>query len=207
MMKSQAYRPRVALDHDAVERTVSHVLERVPPAEFRLVGTASSVLRRIQIHAADIDVLFRDRVSVDMWCTALSPELDVHTTPSWLADSQQYFARLIADGVVIELSTVELESDLDTIECAGSGPWEHFDVIVCGSSTVPAVATELRLITEVGRSREDRYQPIIEYLRAEGCDVPLIERGLAHVGAPRARIDQILTELSRDRPPQPRDIT
>ena len=62
-----------------------------------------------------------------------------------MADSQQYFARVHSGDVVIELSTVEIESDSDTIECFGEGPWRHFDLVDVGARTMPAVATELRL--------------------------------------------------------------
>jgi hypothetical protein len=186
----------VTLARQDVERILTGVLAQVSPAEFRLVGTASSVLRGIEVPAADVDLLFHHRAGVDAWFAALSTVLEVDTSPVWIGRSQQYFARLNADGVVIELSTVEVESDHDTIECFGQGPWNHFDVIGCGARTVPVVANELRLITEVGRAREDRYLPILEYLRAHGCDVPLVARGLGNLGTPPARRDQILTALS-----------
>jgi hypothetical protein len=120
----------------------------------------------------------------------------VETPPGWIADAQQYFARVRADGVAVELSTVEIESESDTMECVGVGPWLHFDVVNCGAGRISAVATELRLITEVIRSREDRYRPIVGYLRRHGCDIGLIRRGLADLGAKQDRVDRILAELS-----------
>jgi hypothetical protein len=139
----------VALDRDGVENALSLMLARVPEADFRLVGTASSVLGGISMPAADIDTLFQDRTVIDTWVGVLSADLDTETAPTWIAESQQYFARLHADGVVVELSTVELETHLDTVECFGAGSWRHFDLVVCGPRTMPAVATELRLIGRV----------------------------------------------------------
>ena len=144
-------------DRVGVDRVLTAVLGQVPPAEFRLVGTASSVLRGIALPAADIDILFRDRAGVDAWFDALSIDFDVETAPVWMPDASQYFAQLHAQGIPVELSTVEIETDRDTMECFGTGPWEHFDLIACGTGTVPAVASELRLLTEVARGRTDRY--------------------------------------------------
>jgi hypothetical protein len=159
------------------------------------VGTASSVLRGIEIPAGDIDILFRDRAGVDAWFEALSVDLDVETAPVWMADARQYFARVDAHGVGVELSTVELETDSDTEECYGSGPWQHFDVVAWGDGSVSAGATELRLITEVARAREGRYRPIIELLRAEGCDVDLIRRGHEYRGVSLEVLHRVLAEL------------
>ena len=106
--------------------------------------------------------------------TRLSTDFDVETAPVWMPDASQYFARLHAQGIPVELSTVEVETDRDTMECFGTGPWEHFDLIACGTGTVPAVASELRLLTEVARGRTDRSQPIAEHLRVMGCDRALL---------------------------------
>ena len=69
----------------------------------------------------------------------------------WIDDSQQYFARISGGGVSVELSTVELRTNEDTMECFGEGPWRYFDLLPCGAFVVAAVASELRLITEVSR--------------------------------------------------------
>jgi hypothetical protein len=153
-------------------------------------------LRGIDITAGDIDLLFRDRADVDAWFAALSVELDADAAPDWLAEQRQYFARIHAGDVAVELSTVEIEVDNDTTECLGRGPWEHFDLVSCGDGVIPAVATELRLITEIGRAREDRYGPIIDFLRDVGCDVDLVRRGLASVGASQDGIDRVAARLS-----------
>jgi hypothetical protein len=154
------------------------VLDRVPEAEFRLVGTASCVLRGIEMAASDVDVLFRERDAVDAWASSLLDVAEVTAGPLWLEEGRQHFARLDLGGVTVELSTVEIEVARDTGECVGAGPWVHFDHVPCGGYSVPTVALELRLITEVTRQRRDRWEPILAYLRSHPCDVALVERGL-----------------------------
>jgi len=186
----------MAPDRDGVEGVLTLILRHVPETEVRLVGTASSVLRGIDIPAGDIDLLFRDRAGVDAWFAALSAELEVDAAPDWLAEQRQYFARIRAGDVAVELSTVEIEVDNDTAECLGSGPWEHYDVVSCRDGVVPAVATELRLITEIARAREDRYGPIIDFLRDNGCDIDLVRRGLANLGASQDGVERVVARLS-----------
>jgi hypothetical protein len=186
----------MTLDRAGVERVLTSVLTRMPTADVRLVGTASSLLRGIATPAGDIDILFRDRAVVDAWFAVLSSDLEVETPPVWIADTKQYFARVYSVGGAVELSTVEIHSDTDTMECAGSGPWQYFDLVPCGDGTFPTVATELRLLTEVARSRENVYRPIVEHLRIVGCDVALIRRGLASLGATPEAVDQVLVDLS-----------
>ena len=179
-----------------MEHSLASILTWVPEAEIRLVGTASSLVRGIELPANDVDILFYDRSGVDSWFGALSEHLDVATAPAWIADAQQYFARLQLGAVTIELSTVEVESDADGFECFGEGPWRYFDLVPCGDGTVPAVASELRLITEISRGRDDRSGPIVDHLRVVGCDIALIRRGLARAGVTPDAIAQLIAELS-----------
>jgi hypothetical protein len=86
-------------------------------------------------------------------------------------------------------------SDADTIETFGRGPWEHFSLIPCGGYRVPTVALELRLVTELYRERPDRYQPLLAFMQAHGCDLDLVQRGLAMIGLPQSRQDEILNRL------------
>ena len=141
-------------------------------------------------------IVFLDRAVVEAWFGALSAHLDVASAPAWIADSQQYFARTRDGDVTIELSTVEIESDADTMECFGKGPWRYFDLVSCGDRTVPAVATELRLITEVSRGRAERLRPIVDHLRGTDYDAALIRRGLAHAGVTQAAMVQIIEALA-----------
>jgi hypothetical protein len=186
----------VTLRRAHVEGSLAAILMMVPKAEVRIVGTASSAMRGIDLLVNDVDILFRDRSGVDAWFGVLSAHLEVGSAPAWIADSQQYFCRMHDGDVTIELSTVEIESDTDTTECFGEGPWRYFDLVACGSRTVPAVATELRLITEVSRGRTDRYHPIVDHLREVGCDVGLIRRGLAHAGVTPDATAQMIADLS-----------
>lgn len=179
-----------------IEMALASVLAHVPDAEVRLVGTASSMLRGIDLPANDVDVLFRQRADVDAWFEALTGIVDVDTAPVWLADAYQYFARVRVDGIVVELSTVEIEVDDDTVECLGEGPWRHCDVLACDGWPIAAVATELRLITEVSRGRTDRYRPIIRHLQVAGCDRALLRRGLDNAGVASEQAESLLSELS-----------
>ena len=176
---------KVALDEATVRQTLAKVLDRVLPAapdtEYRFVGTASAVLRGICMPAGDLDILLKVRRGVDVFSGAVSdlPWTTCHMPPVWLPDSRQYFSRYLVNGVVVEFSTVETQTDSDAMECFGRGPWEHFDLVACGSHQVPTVALELRLISEVSRQRPERYQSILAYLRGRGCDVELVRRGMA----------------------------
>ena len=133
----------MGLDRAEVERSLAEILARVPDVPMRLVGTASSLLRGIDLPAHDIDILFKNRGSVDQWFEALSGGVEVDTPPAWIGDARQYFGRVLVGGVTVELSTVEVGADTDTAECVGAGPWKYFDLVPCGDRTVPAVASDL----------------------------------------------------------------
>jgi hypothetical protein len=174
-----------ALDETAIRQTLMAVLDRVlpvaPDVEYRFVGTASAVLRGIRMPAGDLDILLKERQGVDRFAGAVSemPSTTCLVPPTWEAEYRQYFARYLVDGVVVEFSTVESQTDSDAMECFGRGPWEHVELVPCGSHQVPSVSLELRLITELRRQRLERYQPIVAYLREHGCDVELLRRGMA----------------------------
>ena len=57
----------MALDGSAVAAVLQTLVPRGTQVELRLVGTASSALRGIELPAGDIDILFRNRVDVDAW--------------------------------------------------------------------------------------------------------------------------------------------
>jgi len=188
----------VGFDRADVLRAMEAILPLVPQTEFRLVGTASCLLRGIEMEANDVDVLFRERGAIDEWSASLSGEVEVTDSARWLAEGSQYFARLNAAGVTVELSTVEIEVDFDTGECVGSGPWVHFDLVPCGKFSVPTVALELRLVTEVARRRADRWKPIAAYFRSHPCDVGLVERGLFAYSTPHDEIAALVASLSAE---------
>jgi hypothetical protein len=185
----------VSLDRAGVARVVSAVLAVVPESDFRLVGSASSVVRGIRMPAADIDVLLRERSVVDAWCAALG-EQHLVTGPMWIDGASQYFATVDIDGERLELSTVEAPTEAETMECVGSGPWSHFDRVQCGTSTVPGVASELRLLTEVARGRTARWQSIAHFLARGPFDRALVERGFAEHEIPADVTTQVLAIIS-----------
>ena len=193
------------LDEPRVRRTLTAVLDRVvtvaPDAQYRLAGTASSVLRGIPIPAGDVDILVKERPDVDRFGEAIMglPGATCLSAPVALDRPRQYFARYLVDGVTVEVSTVEVDTDSDAMECFGSGPWTHFDLVACGPHQVPAVATELRLITELTRDRQERFGPIMDYLRDRGCDVALIQRGMAARRISEERQEEVLTHLAAPR--------
>ena len=189
----------VPLNGDEIRAVLRTVLARVSECEgaWRLVGTASSVVRGVAIEAADIDVLFRERSTLDLWFQCLSVDAAVDTAPTWLENGAQYFARVRVGPVIVELSTVEIEADGDTMECFGSGPWQHFDTIEVDGHEVTVVANELRLITEIARQRPERYQPLMEHMASSGCDIDLIKRGLPAVGATDDQVDAVIRAVAR----------
>lgn len=173
------------LDRTRLEAALRAVLDHSLPAcaavEYRLVGTGAALLQGVDLPAADVDLLFKDRQGVEAFSQAMGafPCLGL---PGWLADTRQYYANYTVNGVEVGLSTVEIESGADTIETFGRGPWEHFVWLTCGPYSVPTVALELRLITELYRGRPDRSEPILQYMQAHGCDMALIRRGLEALG-------------------------
>ena len=187
----------MGLDRADVQWALNEILSVVPDTEFRLVGTASCVLRGIEIPANDVDVLFRERGAIDAWAASAVDVAEVTHDPTWLGDARQYFGRLSSGGVTVELSTVEIDADTDAAECVGSGPWVHFDRLPCGRFSVPTVSLELRLVTEVARRRADRSEPIVAYFRAHGCDVGLVERGLVACSMSPDEIRDLVGSLSQ----------
>jgi hypothetical protein len=184
------------LDQAQVRSALEVVLACAPDEEFRLVGTASCLLRGIEMAASDVDVLFRSREAVDAWIGALVEVAEVADGPIWLEGVSQYFARLDVAGVTVELSTVEVETGSDADECIGSGPWVHFEHVPCGRFRIPVVALELRLVSEVARQRVDRVNPLVAHLRAHSCDLALVERGLIAHATPPEKIAALVASLA-----------
>ncbi len=177
--------PQSFLDRARLERTLTTVLDHALPAcagfDYRLVGTGAALLQGVELPAGDADILVKERRAVDAFGAALSsfPCLE---PPTWLPEARQYYGNWDVGGVQVGVSTVEVESDADTIETFGRGPWEHFVLLPCGPHLVPAVSLELRLMTELYRNRPDRYEPLIQFLRARGCDIGFLRRGIAAAG-------------------------
>lgn len=177
--------PPVSLTHADVRDALVAVLDQAYPAcahvEYRLVGTGAALLHGVSLPAADVDLLFKQRPDLEAFGAAL---LDYRclSAPAWLAETAQYYANYDVLGVEVGLSTVEHDTHLDFLETKGPGPWVHFSWLPCGPYRVPTVALELRLISELYRQRPDRYEPLLDFMRASGCDLALIRRGLPATG-------------------------
>lgn len=182
------------LDRSRLEQTLiavlDHTLPLYPDIAYRLVGTGAALLHGVQLPAGDVDLLVKERSDVDALSAALSP-FKCLEPPAWLPEDRQYYANYLVNGVEVGISTVEVETDADFIETYGAGPWErHYVLLPCGPYFVPTVALELRLITELYRDRPDRYNPLIQHLRAHSYDLDLLRRGL-----PQAVRENVLGQL------------
>ena len=190
--------PTPSLDQAQLRETLIAFLDYTTPTcgqlDYRLVGTAATLLHGVTLPTADIDILVKDRSSVEAFGAALSA-FECLFAPAWLEETQQYYGNYEMYGIEVGISTVEVASDADTIETFGRGPWEHFKRLPCGHYSVPTVALELRLITELYRDRPDRYKPIIQYLRGTGCDIDLIQRGLQAAWLPENVQESVLDQL------------
>ncbi|MBN1876428.1 MAG: hypothetical protein JXA33_19545 [Anaerolineae bacterium] len=190
--------PESTLNEVWLRKTLIIVLNHIMPAcnqiAYRLVGTGAALLHGVELPSTDIDILVKRREDVDAIGAALS-WFKCLVTPVWLPDARQYYGSYEVNGVEVEISTVEIETEVDTIETFGRGPWEHFTPIPCGPYAVPTVALELRLITELFRNRPERYEPIICYMQAKGCDIDLIHRGMDTAGLPQAAQEKVLEQL------------
>jgi len=176
-----------------VERALApltSVLAHVPES-IRVVGTASSLLRGIDLPVGDVDVLARDRGTVMRLSTAAAD-----AGAACLVDpteaGPQYFAEFETAGVHVSFSTVEVAGSA-VGECIGAWPWRHFDLIELGGSPLPLVASELRLLSEVMRLRPDRWEPIGRHLSEVGVDDELFAAALSRLEAHPS-----LQEIMRD---------
>lgn len=151
--------------------------------DVRVVGTASSLLRGIDLAVGDVDILGRRRAIVDELSEGVAAAGGrCLSGPAGLENPEfaQYFSAFELSGVRVELSTVESTrgNTLPFGECAGDAPWENFDVALVEGFEVPLVASELRLLTEVARFRPANWKPIGAHLARHGYDNELFTRAL-----------------------------
>lgn len=169
------------LDRKRLEDTLVIVLDKVlseaGDIEYRLLGTGAALLHGVDLPAGDIDILVKDREAVDVFSDALACFKCLYP-PTFLEHAKQYYVEFEINGVDVGISTVEIETDLDWIETYGPGPWVHYVLLPCGSHMIPTVKLELRLITELYRDRQERYDPLIEYMKTRGYDAALLKRGI-----------------------------
>jgi hypothetical protein len=179
---------------DTLIIVLDHAMPACAEVEYRLVGTSAALLQGVPLPTGDIDILVKERAHVDAFGTTLASYKCLFA-PAWIPHGGQYYAEYEVNGVGVGISTVETETASDAIECLGSGPWEHYVLVPCGPYTIPAVALELRLISELARDRPDRSTPLIQHMRAHGCDVELVRRGMEARGLPQAMQEHVLDQL------------
>ena len=186
------------LSQQQLRETLVTVLDHSMPAcaqiEYRLVGTGSALLQGVPLPTGDIDILVKERQSVDAFGASLA-SFECRFSPTWMPEARQYYADYEVNGVGVGISTVEVETESDGLECVGDGPWEHYILVSCGPYTIPAVALELRLVSELSRDRPDRYMPLMQHMRANGCDIELVHRGMEARGLSRTWQEKVLGQL------------
>jgi hypothetical protein len=186
------------LTQHQLRETLITVLDHSMPAcaqiEYRLVGTGAALLQDVPLPTGDVDILVKEQESVDAFGSALA-SFRCLFSPAWIPEDRQYYADYEVNGVGVGISTVEVETESDGIECLGRGPWEHYVLVSCGPYTIPAVALELRLVSELARDRPDRYTPLIQHMQVNGCDTELVRRGMEARRLPQALQEQVLSQL------------
>ncbi|MCA2223483.1 hypothetical protein [Nonomuraea aurantiaca] len=163
---------------------------------YRVCGTSAALLQGVPLPVGDIDILLASREDVETCAAALSSFPCLYAA-SWFPESSQYFTRFAVNGVEVDLSTVERQVDSDGWECAGSGPWQHYVLVTCGSHQVPVVRLELRLVTELLRDRADRYDPLLDHMGTHGFDSALLRRSMNAHHIPAHRQRQVQDRLAR----------
>jgi hypothetical protein len=179
---------------DTLINVLDHAMPACAEVEYRLVGTGAALLQGVLLPAGDIDILVKEQAHVDAFGATLASYKCLFA-PAWIPHGGQYYAEYEVDGVGVQISTVEGETGSDAIECLGRGPWEHYVLVPCGPYTIPAVALELRLISELARDRPDRSTPLIQHMRVHGCDIELVRRGMEARGLPQAMQEHVLDQL------------
>ena len=162
---------------------------------YRLVGTTASILHGAATASKGVDFLMRDRDGVDDLHLALST-FRIDTPPTYLADDEQYWASYFVDGVHVGVTTTEWKPEGSVIEASGEGPWQHFSIIPHGQHQVPTVKLELRLVTEIFRNRADRIEPLMAFMRQQGCDLNLVKQGLTERGIPAQHQTKVMAQLT-----------
>jgi len=185
-------------DRAELQRVLSLILDLLDPDTsgftYRLVGTGAALAQGVHLPTGDIDVLVTRRAEVDRFAAALS-RFRCLDPPAWLPAARQYFTHFMIDEIKVGASTVEVPTDSDAIECIGRGPWQHYVDVDFGRHVVPAVALELRLVTELVRNRPDRWTPLIEHMQKHGADLQLVRRSMSERGVDLTLQREVLDQL------------
>lgn len=183
-----------------LRETLITILDHSMPAcdqiEYRLVGTGAALLQDVPLPTGDVDILVKERESVDVFATTLT-SFKCLSSPGWMPEAKQYYAQYDVNGVAVGTSTVEIETESDGLECVGQGPWKHYVLVSCGPYTIPAVSLELRLVSELTRNRPDRYTPLIQHMQINGCDTELVRRGMEAPRLSQTLQEKVLSQLRK----------
>jgi hypothetical protein len=163
-------RPRLL---EILEKVLEHATSHFEQVNYCLIGTAASMLHGVPLYAGDVDFLMKERTHVDAFSVALS-SFPALTPPTLLHGGKQYYAAYNVNGIQVEASTVEGITDYVYSETLGDAPWKYQTLITVGPYRVPTIALELRLATELMRDRPDRYEPMISWMKQNGCDADLL---------------------------------
>ena len=177
--------------------TAGQIVEAISPVlddlvrlsdRLRLVGTASSALRGVVLPVGDVDILARDRDTVDDLVVALGSQ------PAALIETpfgRQYLAACEIGGVPVQVSTVEssVSGRRRLAECVGETPWRYFSLVDVAGRPIPVVASELRLASDLMRGRDDRWRPLAAHMLATGFDLELLSQAL--LGFPQPMLDAL----------------
>lgn len=158
------------------------------------MGTASSALSGVSLPVCDVDILAKDRDTVDELVVALgSPPATLIETPF----GHQYLADYEIGGVPVQVSTVESSGSerRRLAECVGEAPWRYFSLVDVAGRPIPVVASELRLASDLMRGREDRWPEIAAHLLAIGFDEELLSQAV--LGFPQPMLDELRRVLYR----------
>ena len=90
---------------------------------------------------------------------------------------------------------METATEFGCIEVSGTGPWTHYVNLRAGSHLLPTVRIELRLATELSRNRVEKYEPTVEWMVMNGCNLSLLEWAMKARGVPAERQHDILSRL------------
>jgi hypothetical protein len=99
--------------------------------EYRLLGTAAALLHGVRLPANDIDLIVRHRADVDAFGAVLAP-FQCLVAPNWLRMRSSTMETTTSRELKLASATVEVDSDRDTIETYGPGPWQHYTNLSCG---------------------------------------------------------------------------
>ncbi|WP_161952609.1 hypothetical protein [Actinoplanes sp. TFC3] len=191
------------MDRMRAQQILRTVLDRVQiaaasPVDNRLVGTGAALLQGVSLPVGDLDILVAQRCDVDRCAAALADFACLHP-PHWLAGAQQYYAEFVVSGERVGFSTVEWPTPFATVECAGSGPWQHWVPVTVGDHEVRAVRLELRLVSELLRERPDRYEPLLDHLIGTGLDDALLLQAMADREVPEPLREHVTRRITGHR--------